>query len=55
VSHDIVKINLQDQIIITSKVIANMIELRAYVYPQGVTPGPIWMAHEWPMSAGARV
>jgi hypothetical protein len=20
-----------------------------------VTPGPIWMAHEWPMSAGARV
>jgi hypothetical protein len=21
----------------------------------GVTPGPIWMAHEWPMSAGARV
>jgi hypothetical protein len=20
-----------------------------------VTPGPIWMAHEWPMSAGVRV
>jgi hypothetical protein len=20
-----------------------------------VTPGPIWMAHEWPMTAGARV
>jgi hypothetical protein len=20
-----------------------------------VTPDPIWMAHEWPMSAGARV
>jgi hypothetical protein len=20
-----------------------------------VTPSPIWMAHEWPMSAGARV
>jgi hypothetical protein len=20
-----------------------------------VTPGPIWMAHEWPTSAGARV
>jgi hypothetical protein len=20
-----------------------------------VTPGPSWMAHEWPMSAGARV
>jgi hypothetical protein len=22
---------------------------------QYVTPGPIWMAHEWPMSSGARV
>jgi hypothetical protein len=22
---------------------------------QHVTPGPIWMAREWPMSAGARV
>jgi hypothetical protein len=28
---------------------------RLKVVNYSVTPGPIWMAHEWPMSAGARV
>jgi hypothetical protein len=45
----------QTNMLVSRDLVASGIKCRPHGGKNSVTPDPIWMAHEWPMSAGARV